>query len=157
MSTRSTPSEYSEYSRHDWRGGNAPEPCTAALRYFTGTPVPPTRSMRTERPGLGGYSAGTHVGRVGLSAARSGSRRCTGVARAAALSHTRGKRRAARLDHRVLRGYSGALGQWVGRRRGRRRGRVAPSRPAQHSIAARCNGTAHRVATQPRIVATPER
>ncbi len=47
-----------------------------------------TRSMRTQRPGLGGYSAGTHVGWVGLSAARTGSRGCTGVARAAALSRT---------------------------------------------------------------------
>ena len=66
--------------------------------------MPPTRSMRTQRPGLGGYSAGTHVGRVGLSAARSGSRCCTGVPRAAALSRTQGEAEGERLDRRVLRG-----------------------------------------------------
>jgi hypothetical protein len=142
-------------SRCDWRGGNALEPCTAALevlhRYSRAAHALHANRAAGARRVLGGYSRGVGGPRRGTPRLsrlhRCGTRRRT-------FAHTR-EAEGGRLDRRVLRGYSGALGHRVGRRRGRRRGRMVPSRPAQLSIAARCDGNAHRV--QPRIVATPER
>ena len=135
------------------------EPCTAPLRYSVGTraahPLPghgnPAAGARWVLSArvltwVGGPQRGTP--RLSLLH-RCGTRRRT-------LARTR-EAEGRRLDRRVLGGYSRVLGHRVGRRRGRRRSRAVPPRPVQHSFAARCDGNASRVATQLRVVATPDR
>jgi hypothetical protein len=148
---------YHDCSRHDWRGGSAPEPRTAAFevlhRYSRAAHALHANPAAGARRVLDGYSRGVggpQRGTPRLSLLhRCGTRHRT-------LAHTR-EAEGGRLDRKVLRGTREHSANWVERRRGRRRSRVVPSRPAPHSIAARRGGNADRVATQPHIVATPER